>query len=76
MRFFLIFIFISLSIGENKNNSFYDLQAISIDGDTISMNEYKNKKIMIVNVASKCGYTSQYFDLQNLYTMYDSNFVI
>ena len=50
--------------------SFYDLSAISLLGDTLSMSSYKGKKILIVNVASKCGYTPQYKNLQNLYDRY------
>jgi glutathione peroxidase len=57
--------------------SFYELQAQSIDGKPVSMSAYKGKKIMVVNVASRCGYTSQYADLQALYAKYkDRNFVI
>jgi len=57
--------------------SFYELEALSIDGKVVSMSEYKGKKIMVVNVASRCGYTSQYTDLQALYEKYkNNNFVI
>ena len=55
---------------------FYDYFAISIDGDTISMLQYKNTKILIVNVASKCGYTSQYVELQQLYEKHRNELVI
>ena len=57
--------------------SFYEIEAISIDGKPTSMSSFKGKKIMVVNVASKCGYTGQYKDLQALYEAYkDKNFVI
>ena len=52
------------------SSSFYDYMALSIDGDSISMNKYNGKKILIVNVASKCGFTPQYKDLQVLYEEY------
>ncbi len=59
-----------------EKNDFYDLRAISIDGDTISMDKFKNKTIMIVNVASRCGYTPQYSELQKLNMIYDSTLAI
>ena len=51
----------------SPKESFYDLSARTINGNNISMSDYKNKKILIVNVASQCGYTPQYKDLQNLH---------
>jgi glutathione peroxidase len=47
--------------------SFYDFKMKGIDGKEISFEAYKGKKVLIVNVASECGYTSQYEDLQNLH---------
>ena len=48
-------------------NTFYDLQLNDINGDKIDLQSFKGKKVLIVNVASKCGYTDQYADLQELY---------
>ena len=50
--------------------SIYDYEAVSIDGELVKLSEYKGKKIIIVNVASKCGYTYQYGGLQKLYDEY------
>ena len=47
--------------------SFYDLQLNDINGEEIDLQSFKGKKVLLVNVASKCGYTDQYADLQNLY---------
>lgn len=56
---------------------FYDYDAISNSGKTVSMNEYKGKTILIVNTASKCGFTYQYEGLQKLYEQYkDKGLVI
>ena len=65
----------------NTNNiapkkSFYELEAISIDGEKISFDQYKNKKILIVNVASKCGYTYQYEGLQKLQDIHQDKVIV
>ena len=46
--------------------SIYDIPINSIDGNEINLNEYKGKFILFVNVASNCGFTRQYKDLQQL----------
>lgn len=51
-------------------SSFYDFKATDIYGQTISMSDYKDKCILVVNTASKCGFTPQYKGLENLYTKY------
>ena len=53
---------------ENKN--LYDIEIESINGEIISLNKYKGKTILLVNVASNCGFTKQYADLQNLWEKY------
>ena len=55
---------------------FFDLNIKDIDGKIVNFSEYKNKTILIVNVASKCGFTSQYNDLQELYDNYKSEGLI
>lgn len=56
--------------------SFYDFQMKSIDGKIISFDQYKGKKVLLVNVASKCGFTPQYEDLQKLNELYGNKVVI
>ena len=53
---------------ENKN--FYDFKLESITGEIINFNNYKGKTVLLVNVASNCGFTKQYSDLQNLWEKY------
>ena len=56
---------------------FFDMSIKSIDGDTINLDKYKDKAILLVNVASKCGFTKQYNELQMLYDKYrDKDLVI
>ncbi len=51
-------------------NSIYDIAITSLEGKTIDLNDFKGKKILFVNVASKCGFTSQYKNLQKLHDTY------
>ena len=50
--------------------SIYDYKVKDIDGNEVAMSEFKGKVLMIVNVASKCGFTPQYEGLQKLYDAY------
>ena len=55
----------------------YDFKATSLDGQPFDLSSLKGKKVMVVNTASKCGYTPQYADLEKLYEQYKGqNFVI
>ena len=57
--------------------SIYDFEMKTISGETITMDTFKNKLLLIVNVASKCGFTNQYEGLEALYQKYkDKGFVI
>ena len=55
---------------DHLSKSIYDYSAQSIDGDSIFISAYKGKKILIVNVASRCGFTPQYEELQELSEQY------
>tara|TARA_Y100000590_G_scaffold392404_1_gene469787 strand:+ start:383 stop:949 length:567 start_codon:yes stop_codon:yes gene_type:complete len=60
------------SIGNSMDNkSFYDFSIESITGETINLNKYNGKAILLVNVASNCGFTKQYSDLQTLWEKYN-----
>jgi len=57
--------------------SFYDLKAKDISGEMIDFSQFKGKKVLIVNTASKCGFTPQYEGLQKLHEDYaGDDFVI
>ena len=60
-----------------ENKTFYDFELELITGETISLDKYEGKAILLVNVASKCGFTKQYTDLQNLWQKYrEKNLIV
>ena len=69
--FLLLLIFLLTS---NKlmaeNNSIYDFNFLDIDGNMVELSTFKGKPLLIVNTASRCGFTPQYEGLQNLFTKY------
>lgn len=56
--------------------TFHTLKAIDINGNEVPMSEYKGKKIIVLNTASKCGYTPQYADWQAFYEKNSESFVV
>lgn len=56
--------------------SFFDLRATSIGGEEILMSRYKGKRIIVLNVASKCGYTPQYAEWQSFFEKNADDFVV
>lgn len=59
-----------------SGSSIYDFKVAGLDGNDIDFSQFKGKKIMIVNTASKCGNTPQYKDLETLYEKYKDKLVI
>lgn len=59
-----------------KENSIHSYSFVSLNGDTVELNTFKGKKILFVNVASKCGFTPQYEGLQELHDKYKDKLVI
>lgn len=76
----IIFLFmgiITTATSFSQKKSFYDFKIKDIDGKEVNLQQYKGKKVLVVNVASECGYTPQYKELEWLYENYkDSNLVI
>ena len=58
------------------SKNIYDYSAVDIKGNTISFEQYRGRYILIVNTASKCGFTYQYDQLQKLYEIYKNKLVI
>ncbi|MBU9937624.1 MAG: glutathione peroxidase [Ferruginibacter sp.] len=59
-----------------QKRSIYDFKVEGLNGDSIDFTAFKGKKILIVNTASKCGFTPQYDDLEKLYEKYKDRLVI
>ena len=71
-----MFSFFNKSLSNNLKTIF-DFKIYSINNDEINLSDFKGKTILMVNVASKCGFTKQYEDLQNLYELYkNKNFIV
>ena len=67
----------NITVNSMENKTFYDFELDLITGETISLDKYEGKAILLVNVASKCGFTKQYTDLQNLWEKYrEKNLIV
>jgi len=80
MNMLLLFNFLFWGAPDKGNKeipkSIYDFKVEGLTGGTIDFSQYKGKKILIVNTASKCGYTPQYEELEALYEKYKDRLVI
>ena len=72
--FFIFTIFNFLTMTSQKSVHEFDIQ--TIDGTTQALSAFMGKKLLFVNTASECGFTSQYEALQNLHSKYGNNLVI
>jgi glutathione peroxidase len=71
-----MFSFLNKSISDNSK-TFFDFKIDSINGEELNFSDFKGQTFLLVNVASNCGFTKQYDDLQKLYDNYkDKGLVI
>ncbi len=71
------FLFLSINVLSMEAQSIYDFKVKSLTGAELNLADYRGKKMLIVNTASKCGYTPQYAGLEKLYEeMKDKGLVI
>ena len=64
------------NVSANYKQLAYDFNFKDIEGKNIKLSDFKNKVIVVVNVASRCGFTNQYDDLQTLWTTYQNKGLI
>lgn len=79
LSIFFMGIFAKQAVGQKqslRSKSIYDISINSLMGEQIDLHKFKGKKILFVNVASKCGFTPQYADLQKLHEMYGDKLVL
>lgn len=62
--------------GAMSETSFYDFKMPSLEGNEIDFHKYKGKKVVILNTASKCGFTPQYEDWEKFYEEYGDKIVV
>jgi len=67
--------FSSTALG-NYEKLVYDFSFKDLSGDQINLSEFKNKIIVVINVASKCGFTKQYDDMQKVWEKYEEKGII
>ena len=72
IKLFLLLLIFLLTSNKlmSENNSIYDFNFLDIDGNMVELSTFKGKPLLIVNTASRCGFTPQYEGLQNLFTKY------
>lgn len=76
MKHILLIIMILTSTLSQAKESFYDIKLNDINGKQIDLKSFEDKYILFVNVASKCGFTSQYTDLEKLHQQYQNDLVV
>ena len=76
-KLMILFSFLLLNlVCLSQTASFYDFKVKTLEGNDFDFSSLKGKKVMVVNTASKCGFTPQYKDLEELYERYEGKLII
>lgn len=73
----LAFVFTSFAYAKSPGQDFYEFKYTDANKKEIKLSEFKGKTVMVVNIATRCGFTGQLDDIEKLYQKYkDKNFVV
>ena len=79
LKLFLLLIMISFlgnKVSADYDKLAYDFKFKDLDGSALNLSEYKGKVVVVVNVASQCGFTNQYEDMQNVWEQYQAKGIV
>lgn len=76
MKFPTSYLFYFLCAMSTTAQTLYDFSFTTLEGQSVSFSKFRGKKVLIVNTASRCGYTPQYADLQELHEQYKDKVVV
>ena len=73
---FIMIFFLGNGVSANYEKLAYDFRFKDLDGGVLSLSEYKGKIIIVINVASQCGFTNQYEDMQKVWQKYQDKGIV
>ena len=79
LKLFLLLIMLSFlgnKVSADYDKLAYDFKFKDLDGNALNLSEYKSKVVVVINVASQCGFTNQYEDMQNIWEKYQKKGII
>ena len=74
--FIIMISFLDTNVKADYSTLAYDFKFNDLDGSELNLNEFKDKVIVVINVASQCGFTKQYDDMQKVWDKYQDKGVI